>query len=775
MSRAVPITFRIFREGNLVREEAISKSPIKIGKLSSSHLRLEDDGVSRMHAVIDVTVHGEVSIIDLGSAKGTFVNDQKINKARLQSGDRIALGSTTVEVIIGEEVSEQDAPTLMNQIAAPQATGVRASTQPPSRPAVRNPTAPTVTTSPPLRAPTNSPGASQTQQASRLGSVSSPAAHPVSRPVASAVSAPAVAVIRSVPSSGQSSNYGGGSVGSNLLIDDPSGAQIVEVAAMLGDSMVGVKHSLQTTGGKTTPATKGFFGLGAFLVLAAVITFFTAVGTAEKNKHDRESYVADDRNIANRWRPEKVPVFKDGVVFGGGALGLFLLILATGRYKKEQVDPVFRIGTEPQVDFATIYAPSPSFPLVAVENGGFVVNLTGDMTGEMTREDGSTVALSDLSSQGVGRPSTTAQGAIAATIPPKSRVRAVLGNNTFFVTAQTKPNRYPLPFFRITDPKFLYTLSSVAGVFALLFAIIWWQNPSLGSTGDSDIETTALIDRIEKKPLENPEIEEEPDQPEADDDSGGTGTAAALESGKMGKKDSTRDKGRYKMKQVDENPALAKMKAIEQARTAGIVGALAASPQMFQSLTGLSDYSSGFDDESIQGGLQGDEYGEMAGGYGMGVDGFGPGGGGTGWGTIGTGSYGTIGQGSGTGSGFGSGSGSGSGRGRKSVVPEPKIGRPSIAGDLDKAIIRRYIRRKLPSIKYCYEKQLLVDKGLSGTVNTNFQISPQGSVLSSTASGVSGSVSSCVAGVIKTIKFPKPKGGGIVQVRYPFIFRKPAN
>jgi hypothetical protein len=44
-------------------------------------------------------------------------------------------------------------------------------------------------------------------------------------------------------------------------------------------------------------------------------------------------------------------------------------------------------------------------------------------------------------------------------------------------------------------------------------------------------------------------------------------------------------------------------------------------------------------------------------------------------------------------------------------------------------------------------------------------------VATSNASGVDPEVSSCVAGVIKSIEFPKPKGGGGVQVNYPFTFR----
>ena len=53
-----------------------------------------------------------------------------------------------------------------------------------------------------------------------------------------------------------------------------------------------------------------------------------------------------------------------------------------------------------------------------------------------------------------------------------------------------------------------------------------------------------------------------------------------------------------------------------------------------------------------------------------------------------------------------------------------------------------------------------------------FFISPTGTVTTSTASGLDGAVASCVAGVIKNIEFPKPKGGGGVQVKsYPFEFR----
>ncbi|HUS28865.1 MAG TPA: AgmX/PglI C-terminal domain-containing protein [Kofleriaceae bacterium] len=191
----------------------------------------------------------------------------------------------------------------------------------------------------------------------------------------------------------------------------------------------------------------------------------------------------------------------------------------------------------------------------------------------------------------------------------------------------------------------------------------------------------------------------------------------------------------------------------------------------FASLIGTGDISSGFDDTNIYGGLLGNEAGEMNGGFGFGRSGFGPGGGGQGIGTIGTGRYGTIGHGSGTGSGYGVGGGRGGMRGRTSAVPTVSIGQPNAQGDLDKAIIRRYIKRNIQKITYCYEKQLLVKPKLAGTVQTQFFITPNGNVAKSSGSGVDPEVADCVAGVIKDIEFPKPKGGGGVQVNYPFTFR----
>ena len=70
-------------------------SSIELGRGSGSPIELLDDGVSRRHARVARSVDG-YTIEDLGSRNGTFVNGERIAKAALNFGDKIAVGSRTV-------------------------------------------------------------------------------------------------------------------------------------------------------------------------------------------------------------------------------------------------------------------------------------------------------------------------------------------------------------------------------------------------------------------------------------------------------------------------------------------------------------------------------------------------------------------------------------------------------------------------------------------------------------------------------------------------------
>jgi pSer/pThr/pTyr-binding forkhead associated (FHA) protein len=71
---------------------------IIIGRSSDLDMVLVEDMVSRKHAKISTDDH-TVSIQDLGSTNGTFVNGEKIRAIRLKEGDRILVGTSIIKLV----------------------------------------------------------------------------------------------------------------------------------------------------------------------------------------------------------------------------------------------------------------------------------------------------------------------------------------------------------------------------------------------------------------------------------------------------------------------------------------------------------------------------------------------------------------------------------------------------------------------------------------------------------------------------------------------------
>ena len=72
----IPIRFQMFHGETLLGTKEYDQDIIKIGRLATAHLKLDDQKVSRIHAVVEVTSGRDVSIIDMGSAEGTYVNGE---------------------------------------------------------------------------------------------------------------------------------------------------------------------------------------------------------------------------------------------------------------------------------------------------------------------------------------------------------------------------------------------------------------------------------------------------------------------------------------------------------------------------------------------------------------------------------------------------------------------------------------------------------------------------------------------------------------------------
>ena len=72
-----------------------------IGRGTEADVRINDPGVSRMHAEIRVNGNGaeqSVDIVDLGSTNGIVVNGQKVRQSAIVDGTRIEIGSTRMLV-----------------------------------------------------------------------------------------------------------------------------------------------------------------------------------------------------------------------------------------------------------------------------------------------------------------------------------------------------------------------------------------------------------------------------------------------------------------------------------------------------------------------------------------------------------------------------------------------------------------------------------------------------------------------------------------------------
>lgn len=199
----------------------------------------------------------------------------------------------------------------------------------------------------------------------------------------------------------------------------------------------------------------------------------------------------------------------------------------------------------------------------------------------------------------------------------------------------------------------------------------------------------------------------------------------------------------------------------EVVREAGILGALQdeSMAAAFNSSALSTELSSGI------GGLIGAK-GTQLGVGGLGSRGTGIGGGGT---TEGIGGVNTKGRGAGD-EGYGQ-EGGGIGQHREGHITTPD--EMITAGLLDRSLIDAVVKRSLNRVRHCYQRELNRKPDLAGKISIKFVIASDGTVSRSAVNkstmGDAG-VEACIAERFLTMKFPEPKGGGIVTVNYPFLF-----
>ena len=111
---------------------------------------------------------------------------------------------------------------------------------------------------------------------------------------------------------------------------------------------------------------------------------------------------------------------------------------------------------------------------------------------------------------------------------------------------------------------------------------------------------------------------------------------------------------------------------------------------------------------------------------------------------------------------------------RGNQIGEPASA-PVLTGSQTKDEIRVVMQRNQVRYGDCYERELLKTPSLAGTIVMEFVVRADGAVASaSVASTTIGSpaVEQCIADAVKQLVFPPPRGGGILKVSYPLVFRR---
>ena len=94
---------QIFRDEKAIKSLIFNQDKIIIGRILSVDLIIDDISISRIHAAIDISDKGELSVSDLGSINGVVVDGKKVAESKIVSGQRVKLGDIEILVDLFKE------------------------------------------------------------------------------------------------------------------------------------------------------------------------------------------------------------------------------------------------------------------------------------------------------------------------------------------------------------------------------------------------------------------------------------------------------------------------------------------------------------------------------------------------------------------------------------------------------------------------------------------------------------------------------------------------
>jgi diguanylate cyclase (GGDEF)-like protein len=96
-----------------------------IGRGLQADVRINDEGISRTHAMVEGADDGEYYLTDAGSTNGTFANGDKVDRHALREGDKIQIGASSVlKFTFHDEIDEDFQRNLFESALRDRLTGV---------------------------------------------------------------------------------------------------------------------------------------------------------------------------------------------------------------------------------------------------------------------------------------------------------------------------------------------------------------------------------------------------------------------------------------------------------------------------------------------------------------------------------------------------------------------------------------------------------------------------------------------------------------------------
>ncbi|MEC9397240.1 MAG: GGDEF domain-containing protein [Myxococcota bacterium] len=88
---------------DLGKKYSLAQNSTLIGRSSKVDIQIDEDSISRNHAVIE-NYGDEIVVRDLNSTNGTYVNDYPIQQHRLMDGDQVKIGRTIFKFLSGSNI-----------------------------------------------------------------------------------------------------------------------------------------------------------------------------------------------------------------------------------------------------------------------------------------------------------------------------------------------------------------------------------------------------------------------------------------------------------------------------------------------------------------------------------------------------------------------------------------------------------------------------------------------------------------------------------------------